>query len=54
MRLAVTKRKVCGGSRSMVGFAQTARLTECDSDLSDSRAFGVEFLETSFDGDGFS
>lgn len=26
LRLAVTKRKVCGGSRSMVGFAQTARL----------------------------
>lgn len=26
LRLAVTKRKVCGGSRSMTGFAQTARL----------------------------
>ncbi|WP_072622636.1 IS66 family transposase [Spirulina major] len=26
LRLAVTKRKVCGGSRSMAGFAQTARL----------------------------
>ncbi|NJN56179.1 MAG: IS66 family transposase [Leptolyngbyaceae cyanobacterium SL_5_9] len=26
LRLAVTKRKVCGGSRSMVGFAQTAIL----------------------------
>jgi transposase len=26
LRLAVTKRKVCGGSRSMNGFAQTATL----------------------------
>ena len=39
LRLAVTKRKVSGGSRSMERFKQTAHLRSCYPDLSFSNAF---------------
>ena len=40
LRLAVTKRKVSGGSRSMERFAQTADSPSCDTDLSATGAVG--------------
>ena len=40
LRLAVTKRKVGGGSRSMERFAQTADSQECGADLSTTGAIG--------------
>lgn len=42
LRLAVTKRKVCGGSRSMDGFAQTADLL---SVIQTCRAQGRSVIE---------
>jgi transposase len=42
LRLAVTKRKVCGGSRSMAGFAQTATIL---SVIQTCRAQGRSALE---------
>jgi transposase len=44
LRLAVTKRKVSGGSRSMKRFEETANLLECDSNLSFSSSFSNGFF----------
>ena len=41
LRLAVTKRKVCGGSRSMAGFGSDRHFIDSDSDLSCSRTLGI-------------
>ena len=44
LRLAVTKRKVSGGSRSMERFEETANLRACDSNLSFSSSFSNGFF----------
>jgi transposase len=44
LRLAVTKRKVSGGSRSMKRFEETANLRSCDSNLSFSSSFRNGFF----------
>ncbi len=50
LRLAVTKRKVGGGSRSMDKFAQTADSQSCDPDLSATGAVGYGVFQTGSDG----
>ena len=44
LRLAVTKRKVSGGSRSMKRFEETADLRSCDSNQSFSSSFSNGFF----------
>jgi transposase len=44
LRLAVTKWKVSGGSRSMKRFEETAAKIECDSNLSFSSSFSNGFF----------
>jgi transposase len=45
LRLAVTKRKVCGGSRSMEGFAQTATLLTVIQTCRAQRRSAFEFFK---------
>lgn len=45
LRLAVTKRKVCGGSRSMAGFAQTAILLTVIQTCRAQGRSALEFFE---------
>ena len=49
LRLAVTKRKVSGGSRAMERFAQTADLRSCSANLSPTGAVGYQVFPASFD-----
>jgi transposase len=44
LRLAVTKRKVSGGSRSMKRFEETANLRACHPNLSFSSSFSNDFF----------
>ena len=53
LRLAVTKRKVSGGSRSMERFAQTATLLSVAHPLSVSRTFGDAVFTGGSDGYGW-
>jgi len=48
LRLAVTKRKVCGGSRSMLRFKQTANLLSVIRSLPLSRTFCNGFFPSNF------
>ena len=51
LRLAVTKRKVSGGSRSMARFAIACRLTECGADLSPTGTVSHAVFSVSSDGE---
>lgn len=50
LRLAVTKRKVSGGSRSMQRFAQTADSQSCSANLSPTGTVGHEVFSAGSDG----
>jgi len=51
LRLAVTKRKISGGSRSMERFAQTADLRACSANLSATGTVGHRVFQASLDGE---
>ncbi len=51
LRLAVTKRKVSGGSRSMDRFAKACRLAECGADLSPTGKVSNAVFSGSSDGE---